>query len=803
MASAAIAATPQRAPSKPTVSIPWIVASEEIPWSSVLAAPVAAHVRRSDSTPLVMTITSPPTREAEWLMSVASGPRPILLVPSSDTKIGTALKKRSPEVLQIGRDPSAASALVAKRFWSRAPAVVMAAADDPEGLILGGALAAALGRPLLISDRDAISPEIASALKDLSVERMIVAVCDGRRSPGWVDRLEVAAEILRPQMLEHRLVTALSADSIHNVVVARVPEDRAEVGNSAWLASYASFARSAAVVLTHAPGPAVAEADVRALIARESLRPRTVTVLADYASIGYRLVEIDPPPPVHRPEPPAPPVLVVSSGTLSVSGGSVSLFAGSTSLAGTVSLSGGSAGISGGTTGLTCGPSSISSGTAALSSGTAAVATAIPAPERYTVRAEPFVITQSDQLAALGVGRIPLESLGDASVFFARGLLRDRLLVHRPSRLLMIANCGSGRTALPLCETMSRNTASEFKNFGVHVDEFYGTPPQAPAILTAAQSAQLILYEGHLLYQDLIDPPIVRRSLAQNYPLDQEDLEGIVGPIGGSENDAMPMPRVVAAEPTSQHLQGPLEGFPIVVLQSCESLDDAVLWRLDELGGAALIGSMTPIHSGCGSDLLNAAMTSLLYRGGTLGETLRDAQNFMFCVEELKARRGHKEMAKGVRVAMSFRLWGDPELQVFPMGLSPPQQSPVRAEWIGSDTLRIHMPDSRLPEARSEKYVANMFPNSQGAGLVKIQDDSMKRILPFYSFCVPLPERLAKSGATQLEPPRIDARRVNARIDRSRGLLYLVYYPDQENPGESVDLRLKAPPNEPGRRLAK
>ena len=42
--------------------------------------------------------------------------------------------------------------------------------------------------------------------------------------------------------------------------------------------------------------------------------------------------------------------------------------------------------------------------------------------------------TQPDQLATLGVGRIPLESLGDASVFFARGLLRERLLANRPPR---------------------------------------------------------------------------------------------------------------------------------------------------------------------------------------------------------------------------------------------------------------------------------------------------------------------------------------------------------------------------------
>ena len=301
--------------------------------------------------------------------------------------------------------------------------------------------------------------------------------------------------------------------------------------------------------------------------------------------------------------------------------------------------------------------------------------------------------TQPDQLATLGVGRIPLESLGDASVFFVRGLLRERLLAHRPPRLLMVANSGPA-AALPLCETISRVTAAEFKNFGMHVDEFYGKLTDSPEILTAARSANLILYEGHVSYQDLIDDPVLKRSQAEDYPLDEEDLEG----LGGSETrrrsrrGSRPAPRVVMAEPTSRHLQGPLAGLPIVVLQSCESLDDAVLWRLDELGGVALIGSMTPIHSGCGSALLNAAMSSMLYRGGTLGETLRDAQNYMFCVEELKARRGHKEKAKGVRVALSFRLWGDPELQVLPNRLGEPRQAPVRAEWVGDDTLRIDVP---------------------------------------------------------------------------------------------------------------
>lgn len=760
-----------------TIDIPWIMASEDEPWTLALAAPVAAHLRKSGPSPLVMALTTPPTREAEWLLSLTPGRRPIVLATSNPLKLGATLQKRTPELLHIGSNPSTASAAVAKRFWNHSREVVVAMADDPEAVILGSALAAGLGAPILLCEQDEAGMAVLAALKDLSVARILVAVSDAKQSPRWIQQQAVASEILPPQALQHRLITLLGADKVRNVVVARAPDDRAKVGRTAWLAPYLSSARNAPVVLTHAQAAGVAEADVQQLIHRESLQPRTVTILADYASIAYRLTELDPAggeegretPPAINQRPPSPtgrgdgernqsPVL--SSGTTTVSGGTTVM----------------------------------SSGTTAMSGGTAIAAGAVPAPPlHYTVRTEPFVPTQPDQLATLGVGRIPLESLGDSSVFFVRGLLRERLLAKCQPRLLMVANSGITRRSLPLCETISRVTASEFKNFGVHVDEFYGRLTDSPEILTAARSANLILYEGHLSYQDLIDAPVLRRSQAQDYPLDDEDLEGWGGakPSVDREMDPIPAPRVVMAEPTSRHLQGPLAGLPIVVLQSCESLDDSVLWRLDELGGVALIGSMTPIHSGCGSAVLNAAMSSMLYRGGTLGETLRDAQNYIFCVEELKARRGHKEKAKAVRAALSFRLWGDPELPVLPMLLGKPRQVPIRAEWVGNDTLRIHMPESRLPDARSEKYVASMFPNSQTAGLLKTEGgETMKKISPVYFFCLPLPEGVAHG--TELEPSRSDAKRVAVRIDRSCGLLYLVYYPEQENPGESVVLHLKS-----------
>ncbi len=143
-----------------------------------------------------------------------------------------------------------------------------------------------------------------------------------------------------------------------------------------------------------------------------------------------------------------------------------------------------------------------------------------------------------------------------------------------------------------------------------------------------------------------------------------------------------------------------------------------------------------------------------MYRGGTLGEVLRDAQNYMLCIEELKGRRGHKEQAKGIRVALSFRLWGDPELRVLPMPLAAPRLAAVRAEWLGGDRLRIDVPAERLPEAECDKYTAFPFPNSQFAGLLRTEADATKRLLPVYFFCLPLPPTLLANGLLALEPSR-------------------------------------------------
>ena len=76
--------------------------------------------------------------------------------------------------------------------------------------------------------------------------------------------------------------------------------------------------------------------------------------------------------------------------------------------------------------------------------------------EKYQLNTEPFVPTEASKAASFGVGRIPLQSLGDASVLFARGLLRQRMAEDRASPVLLIAN--SGPPAAP-CRCARRSAA--------------------------------------------------------------------------------------------------------------------------------------------------------------------------------------------------------------------------------------------------------------------------------------------------------------------------------------------------------
>ncbi len=253
-----------------------------------------------------------------------------------------------------------------------------------------------------------------------------------------------------------------------------------------------------------------------------------------------------------------------------------------------------------------------------------------PMGPRGDVETEPCLPTNFGQIATLGVGRVPFVSLEDASVFIARSMARERRADPNPPHAVVVANPALGKVPLPACEVVSRITAEELRNFGVQTEEFYRLPADSPEIVAAVRKADLFLYEGHIEQQDLFPARPLR-----------------------------------AAPPAESAVDLVLEGLPIIVLQSCDSLEKGVLRQIDSCGGAAVIGATTPVHSTSGAAFIKALCDGVLYRGQSVGEALRDARNYFFCLQELKDLRGHREQAKSQRVALSFRLWGDPELRVF------------------------------------------------------------------------------------------------------------------------------------------
>jgi hypothetical protein len=119
---------------------------------------------------------------------------------------------------------------------------------------------------------------------------------------------------------------------------------------------------------------------------------------------------------------------------------------------------------------------------------------------------------------------------------------------------------------------------------------------------------------------------------------------------------------------------------------------------------------------------------------------------------------------------------------------------PIALDWAGPETLTIHTPAHRLPEARSSKYFAHMFPGSQAAGMVKgVEGDPERRLTPVYFFRVPLRADWPFGAEGAVVPSGAGTNRVSLRIDPLGRVLYLVYYPEVERAGQSITLRLDRP----------
>ncbi|MFH1732784.1 MAG: hypothetical protein ABIF82_14190 [Planctomycetota bacterium] len=729
-----------------------------------IVIPLIKRLAEAPRAPAFVAIGSPPTEEAVDLLRRLSPRRSVVITAEEDPNLARGLEEIRADVLITGADAPPAAEQIAKRFWDASREVVAAPANKPATLLMASLLASHLGAPLLPVNDNADAP--AAVLDELRAERVLLVLPDNARHPAWTKRLKQKVQVLDADAVNQHLVKELGAANIRNLILVRAPNEDGVSGACTWLAPHLSVARAAPVVLCSDADGAKAEATAAAFVRRHGLTPRSVTILASYEAIGT--------------------VLFKDAAKLGT----------------------------------------------------------------YEVDIEPCSGPGKGGAATYGVGRIPGRSLCESSLLIARVLARDRLIAKKRFRALMIANPSTEYGPLPLCETVSRITAEEFKNCRVLITESYGKPADDPATLEAARQAHLIIFEGHITDQLLFTDPViipdaepepqpepgpvfidhglaVMRIFApegeliaaqpdpapaetapdsENTKPDQDEPDDDVyapdphdaepqadqeRPAAGEAAPA-PLPEGPAAVPEPPKQQPPLDGMPLVILQSCHSLEENTARVVFRRGGSGLIGSVTNIHSASGSSLIKAFCDGVLYRGETAGEALKNARNYFMCLAELKAKRGHKEQDKVYRVAMSFRLWGDPEMQVIHRDPAKPKLKPVSFTWAEPDRLVVAVPRHRLPNVKTDKYEARMFPNSGAAGIVKrLKKQPQRRLMPIYFSTLTPPEGFVKAGFSAVNRAEDKNPRSVFLLDDHCRSLCILYFPETEKARAAFTLQFR------------
>lgn len=718
-----------------------IVVPEKNKWLLAAAAPIAAKMRRQNTTPVLLALASEnvpeQTRLIEQLTPLVRSC--VLLMTEPDLPFRLPGLKTAKSIVPVTSEPAKTGLLLAETFWKKVDLVVMARLQNAEAVVLASTLASHLGVPFIpVTGRE--NPEtLSQGLKALGVQRLLLAASNAEFDAELVGFLKPDVETLGIAEIQKRIVRVIGPENIRNLVLFRVPDEFADDTVLSWLVPYLSLMRGSAVVPCYSPDPLTAEHNVDKLIRTCLIKPQTVTILGGYDSIATIDVE-------------------------------------NTSETGD-----------------------------------------------YESIAEPCSRAVKDAAASMGVGRIPLRDLWAASTLIARGIAGDYMLGQTGPKVLMIANPSNNYGSLPLCETMSRAAAAEFKNFSIHTDEFYGVPCHNQDIRTMAEYARLIIFEGHISdftlfknpdvfadeeflygseYDDNTDDFVERDRFIYD-PCDDdfhtngdetipsEDSPGSRRPNekeyswknGKSDNQEL-------SEQTPQPLNPlQLEAAPFIILQSCHSLEDPILEILAS-GSVGILGSGTNIHSASGSAFVKAFCDSLLYRGSSVGEALRDARNYLLCVGLLKTERGHKEQTKVKRVAYSFHLWGDPEVRLFHGLPKQPNLQPVSAKFVEPDKILISVPKKRLPTVRTKEYFLRLFPAGEVAGIVaRLKNREERRVMPIYFFRIPMPESRELLQRTRLRELNDTTTRAVFLADPWERFLYVLYFPEKDRMGQNFTLR--------------
>lgn len=706
-------------PPAPAGSPDMIIVADKPAWLATVVTPAVARLHAKK--PPLLVSAAPGLLESRQLIRQLE-PQHVLFI-ATDAKTAKGLRSGIEHIkgreLVLPAEPTGAGLSLATTLWKNPPSVVMAAADDHVGLILGAALAAHQGVPVIPVEHAAALAKRRQAMEALKPASVIIATDTGKQ-PRWAKTVRSAHRVYDRAALERAIVAAIKrrTHDIHNAVVARVPDRDGTVGRTAWLAPYVSYMRRSLVLLQHLSDPTSVQTEVDVALTRLHLSPRTITLLADYDSIEMHRVSI-----THK----------VTNETGQVMD------------------------------------------------------------EVENVEVEPFTRPQDDKAARFGVGRIPLGEVDAVSTLLLRGFLRDELLTRAKvdERVLIMSNIKERASShgLPLGETLSRVTAAELHNARYQMTALYRRKPRDHEALIASTRATLVLFEGHINHQALFAAGRLGTGIvdaSEGDELVNGDQPGADAGVPGGPTDIItergsttsPKWRGASRRP-SVRADAPLRGMPLVVLQSCHSLEAEVTADIYRRGGLGVIGSVTRIHSASGGSFINQLVHSLISDGATVGEALRDARNYFYLLQDLKKARNHKSLSQSQRVSWSFRLWGDPEVRVLNRQRARFRRRPVRARFIDSTTLQFKLPRRRLPKVTTEKYIAYVFPGSSVAGMVrKLKNKPQRKIAPLLFARVAVPQGFeAKSVEIKRGDGTSAADRAVFRLDPAGNFAYVLAFP--------------------------
>ncbi len=746
-----------------------IALPEDIPELFAIAAPALTQVQRGENGTFLLSASNSPQPETADLLERLDTLNFLVLTSDSNKKHEQLSLPPDSDSMQISKDLGAASIEIARKFWESAEKAVLTPKTDHRAMIQGAALAAHLEAPLILSGDDPAQEQeaVKRILNELQVDKIFRVKEEKRHADYLPEELEQDIEHLNATETQKRVAAEIGREDAVAIVLTRLPS---EENASPWLAPYYSLKRNAPIAITDSSDTEMATSEVMRLIENNDLAPRSVAILGDEEAISRKTVEV-----------------------------------GDTS------------------------------NERELDPDVENRDDKRDEPLVYEVDVEPCMPANTEEPPSYGVGRIPFSSAQQTVTFLTRGFIRDQLLAETEPQAMMAANADSAFRGLPLSETMARLSAAEFENVELQIEEFYGDSVSEEKADKTARQGNLIIYHGHTGNEDFLpDSASPQHEQApdhapapeeeRDYHYDDRDDEDMHDPdypfpdqVEDEHRDAIhdPDPMVEPPEYNHHDALGPqeereednpgekevevpsdqLKGLPVVILQSCSSLGQRFFDRTNPFGAAAKIGTDTSMHSASGTAFIKMFADSVLYRDATLGEALRYARTYFILLQSLKDARDHTLQPKSQRAALSFQLWGDPELRVFPQGIDKPRQKPAQVQFASSDPamLEVSLPSVEDKEVQTDDYFATFYPDAQVAGIVRrIADDEPRRVAPIHFLRKTLPAEIEKPSSGRLHVKDNDSIDAFYKINNENRHLYVIFYPEKRYyAGETYQLEFR------------